>query len=60
MIRVLILAVAINAVAYSYVIFGWKADCKTYGKDNLAVSLGESLGSTFVCVTCPCIVGMIM
>ena len=57
---VIIFAVVINAIAYSYQILSWKTDCKAYGKDNLAFSLGEIIGTTFTLVTCPCIVGMII
>lgn len=59
MIYVITLAFIINAIAYSYQILSWKADCKEYGKDNLAFSLGEIIGTTFTLVTCPCIVGIL-
>ena len=57
---IVILILVINVPAYLWVYVSWKRDCKDIGKDNLAVSLPERIKVTFLCVTLPCILGMLM
>ncbi len=57
---IVILILVINVPAYLWVYVSWKRDCKDIGKDNLAVSLPERIKATFLCVTLPCILGMLM
>ena len=57
--KVLILMLlALNVTAYAWVYFSWRRDCKEIGKDQLAVSLGERIRATFLCVTLPCLLGL--
>lgn len=57
--KVLILILlALNMITYALVYFSWRRDCKEIGKDQLAVSLGERIRATFLCVTLPCLLGL--
>lgn len=55
-----ILIAAINVPVYLWVYANWKKDCMDIGKDNLAVSLKERIRATFLCITLPCILGVLM
>ena len=59
--KILILCVvAFNLFIYLLQIISWRKDCKEIGKEYLAVSLPERLRATFLCITLPCILGLIM
>lgn len=55
---ILILAV-VNAVCYFLVWLNWRNDCKEIGKEQLAVPLKERFFSLFICLTLPCILGLV-
>lgn len=56
---IIVLAVVVlNAIIYAYVYCIWRRDCKEIGKVHLAVSLGERIRATFLCVTLPCLLGL--
>ena len=56
---IIIGCIKINLIVYGIVIKDWFCDCKEIGKDNLAVSLLERLRATFLCITLPCIIGLV-
>ena len=55
----ILIFLVINVPAYIYVYFAWRKDCKEIGKDNLAISLKERMKALFLCLTLPCILGLI-
>ena len=55
---VIAIILALNITVYTYVYFSWKKDCKMFGKDYLAVSLGERIRAAFLLVTLPCLLGI--
>lgn len=57
---VILIALILNFIAYTYIFISWKIDCKTIGKNNLAVPLEERLGACFMCVTLPCLLGLLI
>lgn len=56
---VILIALILNFIAYTYIFISWKMDCKTIGKNNLAVTLSERLRACFICVTLPCLLGLL-
>ncbi len=59
--KILILCIIIfNLIIYGLQLISWKKDCKEIGRDNLAVPLHERLKATFLVITLPCILGLIM
>lgn len=59
MIVLILLLLVLNMMAYAWVYFSWRKDCEGIGKDRLAVSLGERVRAVFLCVTLPCLLGLI-
>ena len=57
---VILIALILNFIAYAYIFISWKMHCKTIGKNNLAVSLKERLRACFMCVTLPCLLGILI
>jgi len=52
-------ALLTNIVVYTCQIIGWVKDCKEIGKERLAVPLPDRLRATFLCITLPCIIGLV-
>lgn len=59
MIVLILLLLAFNVIVYAYVYFSWRKDCEEIGKHQLAVSLGKRVRAAFLCVTLPCILGLV-
>ena len=57
---IIIGCIIFNLIVYGIVIKIWLNDCKEIGKNNLAVSLLERLRATFLVITLPCVVGLLM
>ena len=57
---IIIVCIIFNLIVYGIVCKIWADDCKEIGKNNLAVSLLERLRATFLVITLPCIVGLLM
>ena len=57
---IIIICIVSNLFVYGIVYKIWLNDCKEIGKDNLAVSLLERLRATFLVITLPCVVGLLM
>lgn len=57
---IIIGCIIFNLIVYGIVYKIWVDDCKEIGKNNLAVSLLERLRATFLVITLPCIVGLLM
>lgn len=55
----IMILLAFNVIVYAYVYFSWRKDCEGISKDRLAVSLGERVRAAFLCVTLPCILGLV-
>ena len=57
---IIIICIVSNLFIYGIVYKIWVDDCKEIGKNNLAVSLLERLRATFLVITLPCVVGLLM
>lgn len=59
MIVLILLLLILNVIIYAWVYFSWRKDCKEISKDRLAVPLGDRIRAVFLCVTLPCLLGLI-
>lgn len=57
---IIIICIVSNLFIYGIAYKIWVDDCKEIGKNNLAVSLLERLRATFLVITLPCVVGLLM
>jgi hypothetical protein len=56
----ILVTLLINIVVYTCQIISWVKDCKEIGKERLAVPLPDRLTATFLCITLPCIIGLVL
>jgi hypothetical protein len=56
----ILVTLLINIVVYTCQIISWVKDCKEIGKKRLAVPLPDRLRATFLCITLPCIIGLVL
>jgi hypothetical protein len=56
----ILVTLLINIVVYTCQIISWVKDCKEIGKERLAVPLPDRLKATFLCITLPCIIGLVL
>lgn len=56
----ILISLIFNMVTYLLVLIVWFKDCKIIGKNNLAIPLKDRLTNTFLFITMPCILGLLL